>query len=161
MFIFTAKLDKRKAVASLVGLAVVICVLVIVVAHLKNVGTGTVNANDTLKTAPNSLRTNGDIVKYLASLGWSVDEVPLESLDIVIPTEFSGQYADYAALQAKQGLNLANYSGRQATRYTYRVLNYPTGDPDVVADVIVCGGALIAGDIQNPGLDGFMQGLLR
>jgi hypothetical protein len=166
MFIFTAKLDKRKAVMSLIALAVVVCVLVIVVGRITNQGTDTANIGRgvteqaQIPLSPDNLLTNSDIVKYLASLGWQVVETPIESADIVIPGEFTGVYADYAALQAKQGLNLANYSGRKATRYTYKVLNYPSSDEGIVADVIICGGSLIAGDIQNPGIDGFMQGLI-
>jgi hypothetical protein len=109
--------------------------------------------------APKSdnLSTNIDRVAYLETLGWLVDEAPLEAVDVVIPGEFTGAYLQYAELQTKQGFNLSNYAGQRATRYTYKVLNYPTQETDILADIIVCGTVLIAGDIQSPSLNGFMH----
>ena len=46
----------------------------------------------------------------------------------------------------------------EAVRYTYRILNYPENE-SVVADIIVFRNEIIAGDIQNNSLDGFMAGL--
>ena len=161
MFIFTAKLDKRKAVLSLAAFAVLLCVLVIVVGRFRSTGTTTLKNQQTeYLSSPDNLRTNKDIVSYLASLGWQVEDAPLESVELIIPAKLTGPYADYAELQSKQGLNLAEYCGRRATRYTYKVLNYPTGEEGIVADIIICGNSLIAGDIQNPSANGFMQGLI-
>ena len=37
--------------------------------------------------------------------------------------------------------------------------NYPTGEKEIVADLVVSGQSIIAGDIQSTALDGFMTGL--
>jgi hypothetical protein len=39
-----------------------------------------------------------------------------------------------------------------AVRYTFRVLNYPSGEDNIVADVVVHGNTVIAGDIQSTAL---------
>ena len=98
-------------------------------------------------------------VRYLAGLGWQVEPQPLEVRDLVIPRSFSGVYADYAALQEKQGYPLAEYGGMEARRYSFRVLNHPSGEENIVADLVVCGQTVIAGDIQSTAMDGFMTGL--
>jgi hypothetical protein len=92
-------------------------------------------------------------------LGWETEKEPLEVKEIVIPREFTGVYADYIELQRSQGYTIDQYGGLEATRYTFRVLNYPTNKKDIVADVIVHGTTVIAGDIQSTSINGFMTGL--
>ena len=88
-----------------------------------------------------------------------MDPEPIEVKNLVIPRSFTGVYADYAALQARQGYPIAEYGGMEAVRYTFRVLNYPGSTDEIVADLVVCGQTVIAGDIQSTALDGFMKGL--
>ncbi|MDR2360434.1 MAG: DUF4830 domain-containing protein [Oscillospiraceae bacterium] len=169
MFIYTAKLNKKKAAAAL------ICAAVIIIGAVLLIGNGETAAEPSREAQPKenasqvqqertsvdpaNLVTNDDRVAYLKYIGWEVKPEPIEVAEVVIPSEFTGAYGDYNALQTKQGFNLAAYAGQSATRYTYSVTNYPTADADIVADIIVVGTQLIAGDIQSPGLDGFMQGL--
>jgi len=47
----------------------------------------------------------------------------------------------------------------EAMRYTYEILNYPTGDKGIVADIIIYRNSVIAGDVQSTALNGFMHGL--
>ena len=47
----------------------------------------------------------------------------------------------------------------EARRYSFRVLNHPSGEENIVADLVVCGQTVIAGDIQSTAMDGFMTGL--
>ncbi len=35
----------------------------------------------------------------------------------------------------------------------------PSGEENIVADLVVCGQTVIAGDIQSTAMDGFMTGL--
>ncbi|MDR0859097.1 MAG: DUF4830 domain-containing protein [Oscillospiraceae bacterium] len=171
MLIFTAKLDKKKAVAALLGLAIVICAVIIIAGQLKapqlSAETPYTQSPAKPSAAPGSvvsaekLANNSDRIEYLQSLGWQVEEIPLDMLEVTIPGEFSGAYEEYAKLQTAQGFNLADFAGKRATRYTYRVLNYPTGEEGIVADIIVCGSKLIAGDIQSPSLGGFMEALIQ
>ena len=47
----------------------------------------------------------------------------------------------------------------EAIRYTFRERKHPAGGEDIVADLVVCGQTVIAGDVQSTALDGFMTGL--
>ena len=155
MFVFTAKLNRRKAVLLLVVVALVIAAVILAVSIRG--GKGHSHAERT--PAPAAVRTADDAAAYLAALGWEVDPEPLEVRELVIPRQFSGVYADYVQLQKKQGFPIEQYGGMDAVRYTFRVRNYPTGESEVVADLVVSGQTVIAGDIQSTALDGFMVGL--
>jgi len=155
LFVFTAKFDKRKAIIIILALAVLLCAIILIAGSLSR------NSSKSVKSSLGNLRTNEDRVDFLKELGWEVNETPVETQEIVIPREFKGVYEDYAKLQREQGFTLDKYGGMKAVRYTYKILNYP-GDPgNVVADMIIYGSTLIAGDIQSTALDGFMIGLVR
>ncbi|MDD6188078.1 MAG: DUF4830 domain-containing protein [Clostridiales bacterium] len=146
MFVMTAKLNKKKLTAVL--LTVILLIVAIVV--LLNVVGG---------SSSQKIRSSDDAAAYLRSLGWQVSPTPLEVQQIVIPRDFSGVYESYIALQHKQGFKLEEYGGMSATRYTFRILNYPSGEDCIVADIIVYGSGVIAGDVQSTAIDGFMEGL--
>ena len=148
MFVYTAKFSRKKIVTAAVAAAAVIVAVILAVA---------LSAGSKAAGAPDMSR-NEDRVAWLRSLGREVDEEPLESRTVVIPRSFGGVYADYIALQREQGFPLEDYGGMEATRYTYRVTNWD-GDEEVVADMIVYGQTVIAGDLQCPALDGFMVAL--
>ncbi|MBR3555557.1 MAG: DUF4830 domain-containing protein [Oscillospiraceae bacterium] len=153
MFVFTAKLNRKSAVAVVVALALLLIAVILLVSLHSIGGSG--------KPAPETagIADADDAARYLAGLGWQVEPQPLEIRELVIPRSFSGAYADYASLQEKQGYPLAEYGGMEARRYSFRVLNHPSGAESVVADLVVCGQTVIAGDIQSTALDGFMTGL--
>ncbi len=67
--------------------------------------------------------------------------------------------AEYNALQLQQGFDLRRYGGLICSMYTYRVLNYPSGDENVLAALFVYRNRVIGGDIHSTALDGFMHGL--
>lgn len=155
MFIFTAKLDRRKAVLCIALLALLLAAVILLVSLRGSSGSPQATPAPQLTVA-----NEAEAAAYLAGLGWEVDEKPLEVRELVIPRSFSGAYADYAALQERQGLPLQEYGGMKATRYTFAVRNYPnSGQQQIVADLVVCGQTVIAGDIQSTALDGFMVGL--
>jgi len=150
MFIFTAKLNKK-----LIGYIILMLVLIVVaIIVLASVGS-TAEASE----FSSRVKTNEERVAYLTSLGWDVAYEPVDQQDIIIPEDFSGVYGDYNELQKAQGFDLRDYSGFSCTRYTYSVLNHPSGDASVVADLIIYKNEVIAGDIQSTSLDGFMEGL--
>ena len=153
MFVFTAKLNRKSAVAVVAALALLL-IAVILLVSLRSIGGSGKAAQE-----PAGIADAEDAARYLAGLGWQVEPQPLEIRELVIPRSFTGVYADYAALQAKQGYPLSEYGGMEARRYSFRVLNHPSGAETVVADLVVCGQAVIAGDIQSTALDGFMTGL--
>jgi hypothetical protein len=155
MFIFTAKFNRKKAIAIILALAVLLVVIILIAA---NAGKKTENANETAALSA-VVKNNEQRVNYLKALGWEVEKEVIEEQNVVIPRTFSDIYADYNALQKAQGFDLSKYGGLEAMRYTYKVLNYPGAEGTVVADIIVNRNEVIAGDIQSNALDGFMVGL--
>ena len=62
-------------------------------------------------------------------------------------------------MQKNQGFDLAAYKGKRVELYTYTVTNYENMSDGVVADMLVCDGVLIGGDICNTAADsGFIVG---
>ncbi|MCL2408556.1 MAG: DUF4830 domain-containing protein [Oscillospiraceae bacterium] len=151
MFIFTAKFNRKRAVTVALALAVVICAIILIAGG----GTGP----DGTVSLSGIARNNGQRVQYLQSLGWEIDENAIDEQEIVIPRAFVGIYEEYNAIQLAQGFDLSQFGGVAATRYTYRVLNYPNYESEVVADIIIFRGEIIAGNIQSIAFDGFMSGL--
>ena len=145
MFVMTAKLNKKKITAILLALVLIIAAVAVAVSVIGGDG--------------GRIRDSNDVAAYLESLGWQVSPQPLEVQDIVIPRQFSGVYESYIELQRRQGFKLEEYGGMSATRYSFTVLNYPGGGEGMVADVVVYGGEIIAGDVQSTAIDGFMEGL--
>ena len=154
MFVFTAKLNRKKAIVAVIVLALLLAAAIIFVSIRGRSGSGADR-----RPASSGIANAADAVRYLNDLGWQVDAEPLEVKHLVIPRAFTGVYAEYAALQARQGFPIAEYGGMEAIRYTFRVRNHPSGGEDIVADLVVCGQTVIAGDVQSTALDGFMTGL--
>ena len=146
MFVMTAKLNKKKITAILLALVLIIAVVAVAVSAIGGKQGG-------------KIRDSDDAAAYLESLGWQVSPQPLEVQDIVIPRRFNGVYETYIELQRRQGFKLEEYGGMSATRYSFTVLNYPGGGEGMVADIVVYGGEIIAGDVQSTAIDGFMEGL--
>jgi len=151
MFILTAKINRKKVLTLIASVLVIVLALVLILVAIR--------AGAQASTGQGSIKTNEDRVAYLNSLGWVVDEEPIETQEVVIPREFTGVYADYLNLQKKQGYPLEDYGGMAAVRYSYSVLNYRSGEKNIVADIIVFGQSVIAGDIQSTAIDGFMTAL--
>jgi type IV secretory pathway VirJ component len=155
MFIFTAKFNKKKAVALVLALAALLIAIVLIA------GSGDRSDNKAAETAALSaiVKNNEQRVNYLKALGWEVEPTVLEQQKIVIPRSFTDVYKKYNEIQLAQGFDLSKYGGEEAMRYTYRILNHPHAAGTVVADIIVYKNEVIAGDVQSNALDGFMAGL--
>ena len=106
------------------------------------------------------LATNGDRVAYLESLGWQVEPEPVETLQFLLPQTLEEPYLTYNELQDAQGFDLSACCGKQVARYTYAVTNYPGRAEGVQANLYVCEGQPVAGDILCAGADGFQDTLV-
>ena len=96
---------------------------------------------------------------FMAAYGWEVEEEPLEIQEVLIPSEFDETYEKYNYIQKQQGFDLEACCGKQVTRYTYAVSNYP-GRPDgVQLNLYVCEEFPVAGDVVCTGADGFRDTL--
>jgi len=149
MMIFTAKLSRKKA-----GLAVLVfgllCAGLILLIGRSPQDTG---------QEPLRLSASQDCADHLTSLGWEVLPEPVETLQFLLPEVLEEPYLSYNALQLTQGFDLSTCCGKQLTRLTFVVTNYP-GRPDgVQANLYLCEEELVAGDILCSGKNGFQVGL--
>lgn len=143
MVISAIKFNKKTVVIIIVAVAVVLCGIVLACA----------------KPAADDVGTTEGRVAYLAGLGWETDPESEEKQVIILPREFEGVMRAYNEMQLAQGFDLSQYGGQECVRYTYRVTNYPNGDPNVLAQIFVCGSRVIGGDIHTTAMDGFMHGI--
>ena len=109
--------------------------------------------------APIPAGTDADRLAYLTGLGWTVEETPVETLDLLLPEKLKDDWANYAALQKEQDLPFADFAGQTVRRYTYTVTNYPGIPEGVQANLFVCGDQLIGGDIISLAENGFQTSL--
>ena len=103
---------------------------------------------------------NADRIAYLESMGWQVEEEPVETLQFLLPEKLEEPYLTYNELQDSQGFDLSACCGKQVARYTYTVTNYPGRPEGVQANLYVCEGQPVAGDILCAGADGFQDTLV-
>ena len=150
MFIWSTRLSKKKLV---LGGVLIACVLAAALCLPTLLGA---------EEAPAALpgETNAQRVEYLRNCGWEVVEEPVETFQFLLPEKLEEPYASYNDLQLSQGFDLRPYCGRQLARYTYTLTNYPDRPEGVQANLYVCDGQIIGGDIFWPGAGGFQEALL-
>ena len=152
MFVLTLKWNKKIALLVVAAIAIVLCAIIF------SIGSGDGSSSPSISS---KVKTNEDRVKFLQSLGWDVDDMPISEKNVVIPKDFSEIYDTYNQLQLDQGYDLSQYRGLEATIYTYTVTNYTGYTGNVVADLYVMNYEVIGGDIHSLAIDGFMHGLGR
>jgi hypothetical protein len=105
------------------------------------------------------IRTEQDVVNFLAQFGWQVEGKAIEVKEVSVPGEFDKIYAGYNQVQVAQGLDLARYKGKTVTRYTFKVTNYEGYEGEVLANVLVWRKKVVGGDICSAEIGGgFVQG---
>lgn len=105
-----------------------------------------------------SASTDEERRNYLATFGWETD-AEFEEKELTIPQSWNQVYTDYNEVQVNQGFDLTEYKGKKVTLYTYTVNNYKDFQQGIVADMLVCDGMLIGGDICNTSAEnGFLVG---
>lgn len=149
MMIYTVKFSKKKAVAILIAMAIVIAAIILAVPK---------EGESTPTSAAVRVQTADDCLAYIESLGYTAESTPLEQKEVTIPETFDAVYTEYNTLQQACGFDLSNYKGKTATLYTYAVTNYP-GEPDVRCDLLVRREEVIGGNLYTTAIDGFMHGL--
>jgi hypothetical protein len=153
VFIVTAKLPRRGLVLAAAAALVCCCALAL---HL---GGAARPAAASAVPSPKGVRSNADRVEYLSAYGWEVNEQPISTQELLIPEEMDESYDEYLALQASQGFDLGKYRGKRIKRYTYEILNYPTGETGVQANLLLYRNTVIGGEVLCPEADGFLHGL--
>lgn len=155
MFIVTISCNRKKLLA-LAGATLVVCGLFTGAYVQTEAGAMAVAA----EINPKGVSTNEERVAYLGQYGWMVEEEPILIEEILIPTELDDSYTPYLALQEEQGFDLTSYAGERVKRYTYTVTNYPTGETDVQAGLLIHGSQVVGGDVFSTTTDGFLHGLV-
>ena len=153
MFIVTAKLDRRKALAVVFVIALTIIAIILLAGRRDQAQEGPSGALEI------PVETAGDIVTFLEDLGWQVATEPIDVREVLIPRDWTEVYEAYNVMQIEAGFDLSDHRGRPAMRHTYVILNYPGQSEGVVADILVANGRIIGGGIQSIHLDGFIHGL--
>lgn len=148
MFIWTAKINKKKVV---LALAAVLCATAAVVTLMGGRG-----AAASAAVSPKRVKTEEDRVAYLQAWGWQVSPQAVLVEELELPHEFGPEYDQYLELQTGQGFDLGKYAGKRIRRYTYEVLNYPTGETGVIAHLLVCKNTVIGGEVMG---GSFLHGL--
>ena len=156
MFIWTAKLHRGRLLAGAVALVVLCGAAALVGGALSARG---VDAVSTTPASPKGIKTNEDRVAYLQSLGWEVEAEPVETLQFLLPESLGEPHLTYNQLQLEQGFDLSACCGKQVSRFTYNVTNYPDHPTGVQLNLYVCENQPVAGDICSPGAGGFQAGL--
>lgn len=102
--------------------------------------------------------TEKERTDFLSSFGWKTEK-EYETKELIIPEKWNDVYMDYNEVQKNQGFDLADYKGKSVTLYTYTVTNYKNIKQGVVADLLVCDGVLIGGDLcYTSAENGFLTG---
>lgn len=144
MFIWT--FTRKKAVLAVLLFGAILAAVILLLGRAPDGG------EETLQ-----LTNNDERVQYLQSLGWEIEEEPLESLQFLLPETLEEPYLSYNELQKKQGFDLAAACGKQVSRYTYRVANYPNHPTGVQVNLYICEDIPIAGDVFCAGENGFQD----
>lgn len=114
MFIITAKCSKRRVVKILLIFALLLSLFLALRACRHSSPPPVIAAG-----------TNEERIAYLASLGWEVNDQPIETLSVTLGETLEEPYLSYNDLQRSQGFDLTRYCGQTLSRYTYVVTNYP------------------------------------
>jgi len=150
MFIKSIRLTPMRILAFSAGL--VACVLGILLFALPDRSSAAEETSAKIK-----VRSESDIRVYLSTFGWELSESGSHE-SITIPTEWNRTFENYNTVQKLQGFDLSAYKGKEVSRYTWEILNYPDSDETVLVNVLVCNHKIIGGDVSTSRSDGFMHG---
>lgn len=168
MFIFTAKLNRKKI---LLGAAAAVALVLTAGAGVRlagdvaaisiwNTAAAAGSGEEAEETVSTLALTNEERIAYLQACGWEVDANSCVMQEVIIPSDFDETYQSYAELQARQGFDLEKLKGKRVKQITYTVTNYPK-EGDVIAELLVYRGNIVAGDICSMKTDGgFTRGLM-
>ncbi|MBQ6893271.1 MAG: DUF4830 domain-containing protein [Clostridia bacterium] len=158
MFVRSIRMNTIKLVAiAALAIFAIVMLFVFIPSNSANAGEGPVS--ETIRF--DKMKTDSDRVSFLAEFGYTVDEAPLESVEVTIPDEFDKVFAAYNELQKGVGLDLGRYKGKKVMRYTYKVTNYDGYSDTVYANLLVYKNKIIGGDICSADPNGFAHGLKK
>ena len=155
MFVYSVKANTLKLVG-IIGTALLLLIVMIFLIPDYAPKTTAAIAKKNSDIKYDKVKDNDGRVAFLNQFGWEVDSEPLEEVTIRIPSEFDRVLTSYNELQKQQGLDLSKYRGKEVTRYSYKVNNYPGYGGTVTANVIVFKNRVIGGDVCSSDVSGFI-----
>ena len=158
MFVYSCKASTLKFFG-VIGVAIITLVALVFLIPSYSTSTTKEIALMNENISFDDVKSSSDAVKFLSQYGWTVIDTPVEECEITIPAEFDKIITSYNEIQKQQGLDLSKYTKKTATRYTFKVTNYPGYEGTVYANVITYRGKVIAGDICTADAKGFIHTL--
>ncbi|MBR6808184.1 MAG: DUF4830 domain-containing protein [Clostridia bacterium] len=155
MFIYSVKATTLKF-AAVIGAAVISLAAIILLVPDYTPQTTAAIAQTVSQYNYEKIKTNEDRVAFLKQFGWEVEGEVKEEVTLKIPAEFDKVMKTYNELQKRSGFDLSKYKGREVTRYTYKITNYPEYDGEVLANVIIYKNRVVGGDICSADVEGFI-----
>lgn len=161
MFIYSLRANTIKLVGVIcVALTVLITLIAFVPTYAVSSDTVT-DADGEVSYRYDKVKDANDVVEFLSQFGWEVTAEPVEIKTVTVPAEFDKVFSAYNEIQKAQGLNLSKFKGKDVTRYTLCVTNYPEYEGTVYANVLVYRNRVIGGDVCSADASGFVQGFLK
>ncbi len=154
MFICSLKASKLKFLLSAVICAVIVAAVVVLLPDTEH----TVTVNGTQydsKIRFDGIKDEEDVREFATSLGYVLEEAPLEHYEVKLPSKMDAVLEKYNDLQKSQGFNLAKYKNKTVNRYTYIVKGLPDSQSlpkeDVLLTLIVYKDKIVGGDLYFTG----------
>ena len=155
MFVRSVRMNTLK----LLGIALLCVIAIAVLFVLVPSHSANSEASETIRF--DKIKSETDMVAFLSQFGYTVEETPVESVEVSIPDEFDKVFATYNELQKQAGLDLGRYKGKKVMRYTYKVTNYEGYGDTVYANLLVYKNKIVGGDVCSADPHGFAHGLKK
>ena len=156
MVILTAKLTKSKRI---IIAALVILAIIVLTVCVRGANKTDETAADPGAQAVRTVKTEEERIAYLSGFGWKVEEKPVQTQEVRVPTEPNDVFLRYNELQKSQGFDLSEYAGKSIRRYVYQITNYPdAGNETWYATLLVYKDEVIGGDVSSAAQNGVMHG---
>ena len=153
MFVLSVKTGKRKIIAVLAAVLVIVTAAV-AAAKLNRAAPTARNEGGKYSLAAG---TNEERIAFFKQFGWEVKPEPVVASEVKIPQTFDDVYVQYNNIQQEQGLDLTPYAGKTCKQWVYEITNYPEQET-MRGTILVYDGRVVGGDLCTPALDGFMTG---
>ncbi|MBQ6947403.1 MAG: DUF4830 domain-containing protein [Clostridia bacterium] len=150
MFICSFKLNKTRVLSVVAAL----CLSLTLVFLMLPEPTGVNGA-----AGEKSTKSEAEMVEYLSSIGHTVAPQALLIEKVVIPEKFDEEYKKYNELQKESGYNLEEYAGKNADKYTFKLLNKDPEQEERVVNLLIFEGQVIGGDVSSTKFGGSIESL--
>ena len=153
MFIYSVKVNKTK----ILSFMAVFCAAIALVFVLMPSSVGDVLNNG----VSSSVKDQSSMVFFLKSFGYKSEDKAVQIEEVIIPSRFDEKYTAYNELQKVSGFDLEKFAGKTVKKYTFRLLEYPDTNDEVIANILVYNDRVIGGDISSTTLGGFQHGFVK